>query len=85
MPMLFIGGKPGKKIKNLGWLLKHTKKVVEIRISQKSYGRGTMIAYLENGIFVVDWESYELLKIWLRRPSMKGIPIHEVHRKERRK
>jgi hypothetical protein len=76
--MLFREGKPGKKIKNLGWLLRHTEEVIKIHISQRSYGRGAMVVYIENGTFMVDWESYELLKIWLRRPSMKGIPIHEV-------
>jgi len=76
--------KTGKevKVKNLGWLLKHWKEVEYFRLTE--YGlksNGLMVAVMKDHSkyrsYVIDWASYDYMKVWLDRPVFRGIKIEE--------
>ena len=63
------------KVKNLGWLLKHWKKVESFTLAKKAYS-GEMVGHLKDNVtYRCQWASYNLMIEWLNRPVFRGVKI----------
>lgn len=68
----------GKEIpvKNLGWLLRHWKEVVDLEVMDDYNGDATLVANLgEDDWYLADFASRSVLHDWLNRPVFKGVLV----------
>lgn len=66
----------GKRVKNLGWLLRHARSVRNItliKLPQTEDGdEGLMIATLDDDrVYTTGWASWELMTEFIKRPSLR--------------
>jgi len=65
------GGKE-RKVKNLGWLLKHADEVERFTVYEDIDGGSHMTAHLKDGgTFTIEWASARVMHDWLKRPSFR--------------
>lgn len=66
-----------KRVKNLGWLLRHWKEVESLSIDTRySEDVATLTAHMDNGDrFVSKWGSATILFNWIKRPVFYGLPV----------
>lgn len=79
--VLDVNGR-ARPVKNLGWLLRHSRDVVKFEFSDShcaACGQNTpttrMVATLRsNEVFLIDWHDRDLAVKWIDRPSFAGTP-----------
>ena len=66
-----------KRVKNLGWLLRHWKEVESLSINTRySKDVATLTAHMDNGDrFVSYWADSSILLNWIKRPVFFGLPV----------
>lgn len=66
-----------RRVKNLGWLLRHWKEVRSFEIVTDGSMGALLIAHLDDGQYRVWFTSYSVLIEWLDRPVFRGVSRNE--------
>lgn len=67
-----------RKVKNLGWLLRHWQEVDAISVIEWGEGGAFMVAWLSTGkgdYYAATWASATVCRAWLARPVFFGLPL----------
>jgi hypothetical protein len=78
-PWVVCPNGPAKRVKDLGWLLRHAADVERITVILQQSGQWDchLYAYLKDGrSYSCGWASRRVCRDWLRRPRFAGVPLN---------
>ena len=64
-----------KKVKNLGWLLRHWKETRSFEVGTTADGDYTLTAFGDDWVFTTPYASLSVLHKFLNRPVFVGLPV----------
>lgn len=73
-----VRGDKVRRVKNLGWLIRHASQVKSFEVARNPDPRwdALLIAHMTDGAkYVTDFADISILKAWLLRPSFEGLKV----------
>lgn len=67
-----------RRVKNLGWLLRHWKEVnrIQVRENDNPDDDAYLVAHMDDGsLYRTGWACRDVCFDWLRRPVFYGVPL----------
>lgn len=67
-----------KTVKNLGWLLRHSKDVnyLQVLVPNECYNQTILKAVCDDWTYEINFACLTVLHNWLNRPSFKGYKVY---------
>jgi hypothetical protein len=71
-------GRPSKKVKNLGWLLRNHAGVKELQVIEYAQSTGKLLAFFDDKTYVCEFASIKVLFGFIHRPIFSGVSVKVV-------